>query len=128
MAIGITVSGRESPTTKALLKMKRSQLLNQLHEYGKRGVALLATATPMDSSLTANSWAYRVVEERNGPRVEWYNTNADASGMTSVAVLIQYGHGTKNGGYVQGRDYINPAIQPMFDEIIHGIWEKVKSA
>lgn len=126
--IGITVSGRESPTTKALLKMKRSQLLNQLHAYGQRGVQLLASATPTDSSITANSWAYRVIEERNGPRVEWYNTHADESGQTPVAVLIQYGHGTKNGGYVQGRDYINPAIQPMFDEIINGIWEKVKSA
>lgn len=126
--IGITVSGRESSTTKALLKMKRSQLLNQLHEYGRRGVALLASATPVDSSLTASSWAYRVVEESNGPRVEWYNTHASDSGQTSVAVLIQYGHGTKNGGYVQGYDYINPAIQPMFDEVLNGIWEKVKSA
>lgn len=125
--IGITVSGKESPTTKALLKMKRTNLLNQLHAYGQRGVRLLASATPVESGLTASSWAYRVVEERNGPRVEWYNTN-DAGAGTSMAVLIQYGHGTKNGGYVQGRDYINPAIQPMFDEIIHGIWEKVKSA
>lgn len=125
--IGITISGRESPTTKALLKMKRSNLLNQLHAYGQRGVTLLSQATPVDSSLTRNSWAYRVVEERNGPRVEWYNTN-DAGAGTSTAILIQYGHGTKNGGYVQGRDYINPAIQPMFDEIINGIWEKVKRA
>lgn len=126
--IGITVTGRESPTTKALMKMRRRELLNQLHQYGERGVALLRAATPVDSSLTAQHWAYRIVEERNGPRVEWYNTNPDESGQTSVAVLIQYGHGTKNGGYVQGRDYINPAIQPMFDEIINGIWEKVKSA
>lgn len=127
MAIGITVTGNESSTTKALLKMKRAQLLNQLHAYGQRGVELLASATPVDSALTASSWAYRVVEESNGPRVEWYNTN-DAGSGTSVAVLIQYGHGTKNGGYVAGRDYINPAIQPMFDEILNGIWEKVKSA
>jgi hypothetical protein len=126
--IGIIVTGNESPTTKALMKMKRTALLNQLHAYGKQGVALLASATPVDSALTASSWAYRVVEEGNGPRVEWYNTHADDSGQTPVAVLIQYGHGTKNGGYVQGRDYINPAIQPMFDEIISGIWEKVKRA
>jgi hypothetical protein len=126
--IGITVTGNESPTTKALMKMKRTALLNQLNAYGQQGVALLASATPVDSALTASSWAYRVVEERNGPRVEWYNTHADDNGQTSVAVLIQYGHGTKNGGYVQGRDYINPAIQPMFDKIINGIWEKVKSA
>lgn len=126
--IGITVSGRESPTTKALMKMRRSQLLNKLHAYGQRGVTLLSQATPVDSRHTASSWAYRIVEERNGPRVEWYNTSADESGQTSVAVLIQYGHGTKNGGYVQGRDYINPAIQPMFDEIINGIWQEVKSA
>lgn len=124
--IGITVTGNESATTKALLKMKRQELLNNLNAYGQRGVDLLRNATPVESSLTANSWYYRIVEERNGPRVEWYNTHGSDSGETSVAVLIQYGHGTKNGGYVMGRDYINPAIQPMFDEIIHDIWEKVK--
>jgi hypothetical protein len=124
--IGVTTAGDHNKTSKALKNMNKSNLFSELHRYGVLGVSALAQATPIDSSLTANSWAYRIVQERNGPRIEWYNTN-DAGGGTSVAVLIQYGHGTKNGGYVIGRDFINPAIQPLFDRFAEEIWKKVKT-
>lgn len=127
MVIGISRSGDSNKTTKALLRMRRKVILANLDTYGQRGVDLLSSATPVDSSLTAMTWAYRIVQERNGPRLEWYNTN-DAGGGTSVAVLIQYGHATKNGGYVVGRDFINPAIQPLFDEMIAEMWKKVTTA
>lgn len=125
--IGITTSRVNDKTTKSLRKMKKSELLRDLNRYGAMGVALLASATPVETNLTAQSWKYRIVQERNGPRVEWYNTNDDGSGTPTV-VLIQYGHATKNGGYVVARDFINPAIQPMFDEIINEIWKRVMMA
>lgn len=124
--ISSSVSGDHKKTSKALQKMRRQWVLSELHRYGALGLAALQKATPVESGLTAQSWGYRVVEERNGPRVEWFNTNM-VNG-TSVAVLIQYGHGTGTGGYIQGRDYINPAIQPLFDRFVEEIWEKVKTA
>lgn len=125
--IGITTSGSDR-TTKALHKMKRRQLIRDLNGYGEQGVAILSSATPMDSSLTAAGWKYRVIEERNGPRVEWYNSNPGSDGKTSVAILIQYGHATGTGGWVEGRDYINPAIQPMFDKLVNDMWKRVMMA
>lgn len=125
--ISVSSKGDSNKTARSLQKMKRNRLFGNLHQYGQRGVQLLASATPVESSLTANSWEYRIVNERNGPRIEWYNTH-DAGNGTSVAILIQYGHGTKNGGYVIGRDFINPAIQPLFDKLADDVWKKVKSA
>lgn len=92
--------------------------------YGREGVAALSKATPVETSLTANSWEYRVIKGKR-PGIEWYNTNV-VNG-TSVAILIQYGHGTGTGGYVQGRNYINPAIRPIFDQIVANVRKKVKS-
>jgi len=126
--LGVSVNKGSGSTEKALKKIRKNRLLFDLHTYGKRGVKLLSSATPVESSVTANSWEYRIVQERNGPRIEWYNTHADDAGGTSVAVLIQYGHATKNGGYVQGRDYINPAIQPLFDKLVANIWKRVRLA
>lgn len=123
--IGATVSGNSDRTIKALSKMQKRNLFSDLHKYGEMGVQALAKATPVDSSFTANCWEYRITQERNGPRIEWYNTNK--VGNTSVAILIQYGHGTGTGGYVMGRDYVNPAIQPLFDKMADDLWKKVKS-
>lgn len=121
--ISISTTKDNNKTTKALQKMKRHRLFSDLHRYGALGVQALSRATPVDSRLTAGSWEYRIVNERNGPRIEWYNTN-EING-TSVVILIQYGHGTGSGGYVQGRDFINPAIQPLFDKFAADIWKKV---
>ena len=96
-----------------------------LKRYGERGVAALAAATPSDTGKTAQSWGYRIVRRRQAAVLEFYNTNS-ADG-TPVAILLQYGHGTRQGGYVQGRDYINPATQPIFDELATALWKEMSS-
>ena len=85
-----------------------------LNEIGIKGVSALARATPKDTSETANSWSYKVVSTDKGFDVAWYNT-AHSHTSAPVALLLQYGHGTRNGGYVPGRDYINPALRPIFE-------------
>lgn len=94
-----------------------------LAQYGERGVSALSSATPKDSGETASSWAYTVSRTRNGMKIQWSNSNLDAG--TPVAILIQYGHATRNGGFVEGRDFINPAIQPLFDQMRDEIWKGV---
>ena len=93
-----------------------------LDRYGRQGVAALQMYTPKDSGETANSWKYEIFNLG----IAWNNTNVTANG-TPVAILLLYGHGTKNGGYVQGRDYINPALQPIFDEIADNCWKEVEN-
>lgn len=93
-----------------------------LDRYGRQGVAALQMYTPKDSGETANSWKYEIFNLG----IAWSNTNVTDNG-TPVAILLQYGHGTKNGGYVQGRDYINPALQPIFDEIADNCWKEVEN-
>lgn len=122
--IGITTSG-SNRMSNSLKRLLGKSAFSDLDRYGQMGVDALARATPVDSSLTANSWSYRVSRDSHGPRIEWINTNVVDG--TPVAILIQYGHGTGTGGYVQGRDYINPAIQPVFDRIADDVWKKVKA-
>lgn len=122
--IRITSKGSFGKTTTALQRMLHGDIYSDLDRYGREGVTVLAKATPVDTSLTANSWAYRIKRGKR-PTIEWYNTNV-VNG-TSVVILIQYGHGTGSGGYVQGRDFINPAIRPIFDQIAANVWKKVKS-
>src|SRR5687768_8045256 len=110
--IGITSHGDFNNTNAFLKKFLSGDIYSDLNRYGQMGVDALSRSTPVDSSLTANSWAFRVIKGKN-PGIEWYNTNK-VNG-TSVAILIQYGHGTGTGGYVQGRDFINPAMRPIFD-------------
>lgn len=93
-----------------------------LDRYGRQGVAALQMYTPKDSGETANSWKYEIFNLG----IAWINTNVTSNG-TPIAILLQYGHGTKNGGYVQGRDYINPALQPIFDEIADDCWKEVEN-
>ena len=93
-----------------------------LDRYGLQGVAALQAYTPKDSGETANSWKYEIFNLG----IAWSNTNVTSNG-TPIAILLQYGHGTKNGGYVQGRDYINPALQPIFDEIADNCWKEVEN-
>ena len=97
--------------------------LGQLDEYGKRGVEALAAATPKESGETANSWQYQIIRSDGKVSIDFYNTNVNDG--VNIAIILQYGHGTKNGGYVAGRDYINPAIQPVFDEIADSAWKEI---
>ena len=95
-----------------------------LNRYGMEGVAALASATPKDTSETADSWHYRIGHSKNGMSLEFYNSNTVGRGIP-VAILLQYGHATKDGCWIEGRDYINPAIQPVFDRMAKEIWYEV---
>lgn len=126
--ISIDVSGSTKQTQSFLTKMGTidNDIRATLESAGQRGVEALAAATPMESGLTAMSWGYEVVTEGGSTTIYWTNTNS-FSGV-NVAIILQYGHGTGTGGWVAGRDYINPAIQSIFDEIADDVWKKVTSA
>lgn len=96
----------------------------KLDKYGKMGVEALRSATPKDTGKTANSWSYEIVEKPGRTSIYWRNSNVVYE-WANVAILIQYGHATRNGGYVQGIDYINPAIQPIFNQMADEIWKEV---
>lgn len=106
-----------------LEKLEEVIKLGKLNKYGERGVSALASATPVDTGLTASSWQYSINREKDSVSISFENTNINNG--VSIAILLQYGHGTRNGGYVQGRDYINPAIQPLFDQIAEEAWKEV---
>lgn len=94
-----------------------------LERYAREGVAALAANTPVDSGDTAAAWEYQIKTDRRSTAISWINTNK--GGNVSVAILLQYGHATGTGGYVQGRDFINPALQPIFDKIAEEVWREV---
>lgn len=108
-----------------LSKMVKGDLFANFEAYGKAGVAALASATPKDTGETANAWKYKIVDRKGHHGIEWYNTN-EHNGQ-QIALLIEYGHGTGTGGYVVGREYINAAIQPIFDQMITEIVRLVSS-
>ena len=115
--------GDFSKTTRFLKSAKKAVNLSNLDTYGRRGVAALSSATPMDSGLTANSWYYTIERIANGVSINFHNSNIQNG--VPVAIILQYGHGTGTGGWVEGRDYINPAIQPIFDDITNDAWKEV---
>ena len=115
--------GDFSKLTRYLEKVKSVVKLSDLDKYGKEGVAALASATPVDTGLTASSWSYEI-KQKNG-RVSISFKNSNIQNGVPIAIILQYGHGTRNGGWVQGRDYINPAIQPIFDRIANDAWREV---
>ena len=121
--IGFRQKGDFSKTTKFLTKLKQNVDISTFEKYGKKGVAALASATPVDSGLTANSWYYKI-EKTNGS-ISLLFCNSNIQNGVPIAVILQYGHGTRNGGWVQGRDYINPAIQPLFDQLANDAWKEV---
>src|SRR4051812_19213787 len=106
-----------------LERLKTSNIAAILHKYGAQGVQALAAATPQDKSLTANSWRYAVVQRKGYSSIRWYNTHMEAG--KPIAILLQYGHGTRTGGWVEGRDYIMPAIRPIFDRLAAEVWGEV---
>lgn len=120
-----TSSGNYNKTRNFLEGLLKGDIFSDLDRYGEMGVNALSQATPVDTGTTAHDWQYRIVQDNFGPGIEWYNTNVVAN--TPVVILIQYGHGTGTGGYVEGRDFINPTMQPLFDQIANEVWKKVKA-
>lgn len=124
--ISISTRGSFKNTDAFLNKMRRLDIATVLQGYGERGVAALRDATPYDTGNSAGSWNYEVVVSQRAVSITWTNSNIQ-SGIP-VVILLQYGHGTGTGGYVQGQDFINPALKPIFDEIADKVWKAVTSA
>ena len=121
--ISFRQKGDFSKLTSFLERAKESVKIGDLDKYGREGVAALSSATPIDSGKTANSWNYEITNKNGSVTISFNNSNIQNG--VPIAIILQYGHGTKNGGWVQGRDYINPAIQPVFDEIVDKAWREV---
>lgn len=122
----VTIHSKGSfKNTMTFLKKARDKDYSFLHKYGEEGVAALSAATPVRTGKTASSWYYKIVDRGDSISIEWFNSNVNDG--VPIAIVIQYGHATPNGGYVEGVDYINPALKPIFDRIEHSVWEKVKN-
>lgn len=119
MGIEVDSIGEFKDTQKWLKEMSNKSYIKQLDQYGRRGVDSLSAATPSDTGTTAASWSYDIQETSSGVTINWYNSNINDG--VNIAIIIQYGHGTGTGGYVQGRDYINPALQPLFDQMSEAV-------
>lgn len=113
-------------TENFLKKMSRRDIYRSLDRYGQEGVSALSAATPVESGLASASWSYEVEVSKRSASISWLNY--DVENGFPVAIMLQYGYGTGTGGYVQGRDYINPALKPIFDKIAESVWREVTSA
>lgn len=121
--ISFRQTGDWSKTTNFMKRLKQRKYLSSLDKYGQRGVDALSSATPVDTGKTANSWSYEI--RNNDKKVSIVFKNSNIVNGVPIAIILQYGHGTRNGGWVEGRDYINPAIQPIFDKIVKEAWGEV---
>lgn len=115
--------GDFSKLTNFLEKAKNVIRIGDLDKYGREGVAALESATPVDTGITASSWYYKVEHKDGSATISFYNSNIQNG--VPIAIILQYGHGTGTGGWVEGRDYINPAIRPIFDKIAESAWREV---
>lgn len=115
--------GDFSKVTRYFAKIEKGVQPKDFEKYAREGVAALASATPVDEGSTANSWRYEIKNSKGIIEISFYNDNVQDG--VPIAIILQYGHGTRNGGWVQGRDYINPAIQPIFDKITNEAWREV---
>ena len=115
--------GDFSKLTRYLERAKEVIKLGDLDKYGQEGVDAISSATPVDSGLTASSWYYKIENKNGSAIISFYNSNVNNG--VPIAIILQYGHGTNNGGWVEGRDYINPAILPIFEKIANDAWEEV---
>lgn len=122
--IRISHSGNFKNTEGLFKRVKEQRYLRALKKYAQRGVEALSKATPVDTGKTASSWSYEIAVTREGYTIYWDNGNVNRG--ISIALLLQYGHGTRNGGFVEGRDYINPALRPIFDQMADEAWQEVK--
>lgn len=124
--IKITHRGDFNNTKRFFSRASSMRFISALHEYGRRGVHALSAYTPEDTGLTAASWGYNIVQEPGRIVIQWTNSHVNQGVL--IAILIQYGHATRNGGFVQGRDFINPAMRPIFDGLASEAWLEVTSA
>lgn len=115
--------GDFSKLSRYLERVKEAAKVGILDKYGREGVAVLSSATPVESGLTANSWNYEISHKSGSSIITFTNSNIQKG--VPIAIILQYGHGTGTGGWVEGRDYINPAIQPLFDQIANEAWREV---
>lgn len=115
--------GDFSKLTSYFERLKEVVKLGDLDKYGREGVDALSSATPVDSGVTASSWYYEIEHREGSARISFHNSNIQNG--VPIAIILQYGHGTRHGDWVQGRDYINPAIQPLFDKITDDAWREV---
>ena len=115
--------GDFSKLTRYLERVNKAAKISDLDKYGREGVAALASATPVDTGKTASSWYYKIENKTGLIKISFFNSNINKG--VPIAIVLQYGHGTRNGGWVEGRDYINPAIQPIFDKITEDAWREV---
>lgn len=115
--------GDFSKLNRFLEKIKETVKLGDLDKYGREGVKALKSATPIDSGLTAESWYYKITREKESVSISFHNSNIQNG--VPIAIILQYGHGTGTGGWVEGRDYINPSVQPLFDKIAEDAWKEV---
>ena len=123
-AINLKSTGDFSNITRYLEKVRKKLNLKSIFDhYGERGVKALSEATPVDTGLTASLWRYEVSEEDGQTTLSFHNDHVNKG--VNIAIILQYGHGTGTGGWVEGRDYINPAIQPIFDELAEKLWKEV---
>ena len=121
--IKISQKGDFKKATSYLEKLKDAIQLSSFDKYGREGVSALSSATPVDSGKTASSWYYKIERTKNTISITFYNSNVNEG--VPIAIILQYGHGTGTGGWVEGRDYINPAIQPIFDKMAEEAWKEV---
>lgn len=121
--ISFKQKGDFSKLTRYLERNKETINLRDFDKFGREGVAALESATPVDSGKTAQSWYYEITNNRKSIIISFYNSNINDG--VPIAIILQYGHATKNGGWVEGRDYINPSIQPIFDKITKNAWREV---
>lgn len=124
--ISVSTKGTFDKTIKYLNKAKEGIKLAPFHRYGRKGVEALSNATPVRTGLTASSWSYEIVQ--NGDEVQLIFNNSNLNKGVNVALIIQLGHGTRNGGYVQGIDYVNPAMQHIFTSLLDEIWKELKGS
>lgn len=121
--IEIRQKGDFSKLTKYLERVKEVVKIGELDKYGRQGVAALKSATPVDTGRTADSWYYKINRQNGKISIDFCNSNMNKG--VSIAIILQYGHGTRNGGWVQGIDYINPAMKPIFEKIANDAWKEV---
>lgn len=124
--VSFTVTGSTQRTEAFLKKMAKGDLFSSLDAAAQQGVSALIAGTPVDSGLAADSWSYEIERSSTETTIKWLNN--DVENGFPVAIMLQYGHGTGTGGYVAGRDYINPAMKPVFDRIADQVWKAVTSA
>lgn len=123
--IKVTSRGSFSNSLKYLDKLQSKDYLNILDKYGELGIEALRHATPKDTGKTSESWYYEIVEGTEQSKIVWYNSNVNEH--VNIALILQYGHATRGGTYVEGIDYINPAIKPTFDKLAVAVWSEVKN-